>query len=96
MRYFFILFVFLFSSCSWFVKERVVYIDRPIPIQILCHRTVKPDFSITETEDISDLALELGINIDKLKLYAKNLETEIACIYDSNEILKEEKDNKNE
>jgi hypothetical protein len=88
MRYFVAMIFLFFISCNWFVKEKIVYVEKPIPIQILCPHTIKPDFSVTESKDIDAIALELGINIDKLKKYAKDLEIEINCIYESNKKLK--------
>lgn len=82
MKYLIILSFIFLSSCSLFVKEKIIYIEKPMPIKILCERTIKPNFDVDDLT-IEQEALQLGINIDKLKAYAKSLNVEIQCIYES-------------
>lgn len=93
MRYFIIISsIIMLTSCSYFVKEKIVYVEVPVPISSKCTNIVKePVLDNKKYDDIALVLNALGQNIDKLIKYYKDLKEQIKCYENSTKIIDKKK-----
>jgi len=93
MRKFIIfLMLIMLTSCSLFVKEKIVYVEVPVQIPNKCGELVKePILDNKKYDDIALVLNALGQNIDKLIKYYKDLKEQIKCYEASTKIIDKKK-----
>ena len=87
-----ILSIIMLTSCSFFAKEKIVYVEVPVQVANKCGDLVKePVLDKKKYNDVGLVIESLGRNIDKLIEYYKNLKEQIKCYEESTKIIDKKK-----
>ena len=87
-----ILSIIMLTSCSFFAKEKIVYVEVPVQVANKCGNLVKePVLDNKKYDDIALVLSALGQNIDKLIKYYKDLKEQIKCYEESTKIIDKKK-----